>query len=359
MISVWPALPPDALVGRQARGLPFPLGEPRCVLFSRARHGLFQGLRALGIRPGDEVLAPAYHHGSEIQALESAGARPTFYAGTDDLAPDEEELERLLTPRTRALHLTHYLGFPQDGGRWRRWCDSRDLLLIEDAAPAWLSTSLGRPVGSMGDLAVFSVYKTVGVPDGGATVCAAAVDRPRGRPPLGIRPTIRRQGAWFSRRMGRVWARAARARPAQGFDPSRGFALGEVGTPPSRATSYLLPRLCEPGIRTVRQRNYRYLLGALETRVRPPFNALPDGASPWIFPIEASDKEGLLRHLADRGIVGMDLWSVPHPSLPVRDFPATAERRARTLALPVHQALTERDLRRMVDVVDDWHRASG
>ena len=76
----------------------------------------------------------------------------------------------LVGPATRALHVTHVLGFPAAAPRWRRWCDERGLLLIEDAAQAWLAADpqSGEPVGSWGDLSVFCLYKTLPVPNGGA-----------------------------------------------------------------------------------------------------------------------------------------------------------------------------------------------
>ena len=72
------------------------------------------------------------------------------------------------------MYLIHYLGFPQDAPGWLRWCRERGLLLIEDAAQAWLASVGGRPLGSFGDMAIFSFYKAVGVPEGGR---CSAVDR--------------------------------------------------------------------------------------------------------------------------------------------------------------------------------------
>ena len=74
------------------------------------------------------VLAPAFHHGSEIEALLRAGLECRFYEVGESLAPDPAELESLVGPRTRALLLIHYLGRPQAAARWREWCDERELL---------------------------------------------------------------------------------------------------------------------------------------------------------------------------------------------------------------------------------------
>jgi dTDP-4-amino-4,6-dideoxygalactose transaminase len=65
------------------------------------------------------VLVPAYHHGSEIEALLQAGLRIRYYEVDRALEPDAAALESLLGPDVRALYLIHYLGFPQDAPRWR------------------------------------------------------------------------------------------------------------------------------------------------------------------------------------------------------------------------------------------------
>ena len=184
-LSVWPPLPPSVHL-RRRRELPFPLREEGCRLFALGRHALWHGVRALGLEPRDEILVPAYHHGSEVEALTRAGLACRFYGGSDGLQPDESELEALIGPRTRALFLIHYLGFPQELARWRRWCDERDLLLIEDAAQAWLAHCDGVPVGSVGDLAIFCLYKTYGVPDGAALVSRRPPAQPSRRASLGV-----------------------------------------------------------------------------------------------------------------------------------------------------------------------------
>ena len=51
VLEAWPPLPPGAWLRRPAARLPYPLEEPSCTLYSRARHGLFLGLRALGLEP--------------------------------------------------------------------------------------------------------------------------------------------------------------------------------------------------------------------------------------------------------------------------------------------------------------------
>lgn len=348
-LEVAPSLSPLAHLARPARRLPFPLAEPGATVFARARHGLWHGVRQLGLVPGDEVLAPAYHHGSEIEALERAGLGCRFYEACESLEPCEDELAALLSPRTRALHLVHPLGLPRDARRWRKWCDERGLLLIEDAAQAWLALAAdGQPVGRAGDLTIFSLYKAVAVPDGGAVLAASP---PQGRRRSGLRGAAGRHRSWLAQR----WPRTA-PRPTaspQDYSPARDFALGDPSAPPSRATTYLLRRIATSEVAERRRRNYRRLLAALPGRVPRPYDRLPPGASPMALAVDVEHRRRALEGLAARGVAALDLWSVPHPSLPVDRFPAAARRRAATIALPVHQGLRAIDVDRIAEAVTE------
>ena len=347
---VFPSLPP-AVYARRARGaLPFPLDQRTCALYSLARHGLAKGVDRLGLAMGDEVLAPAYHHGSEIEVYRRKGLGVRFYDATGTLEPDADELQSLLGPRVRALHLVHYLGFPQDARRWRRWCDEHGILLVEDAAQAWLAHEDGLPVGSSGELAIFSLYKTLGVPDGGAVVCSNDLPPPRGARRLRAARLAKAHRSWVALR----WPRLAYPRPqtfVSGGIPAGEFALGDEEAPPSLLTRWMLPRLLTADVAGQRRRNYATLHSELADCVPSPFDRLPPGASPFAFPVETDAKEALLRSLARVGVKALDFWSAAHPSLPEEGFPGAAARRRRTVGLPVHQELLPRHLELMTEVV--------
>jgi dTDP-4-amino-4,6-dideoxygalactose transaminase len=348
-LGVWPPLAPRVWATRaRKRALPFPLDHADCRLFSRARHGLWAGLHALGVERGDEVLVPAYNHGSEIEALVQAGLTCRFYAGDETLAPDEAELESLRTPRVRALYLIHYLGFPQDVSRWRGWADERGLLLIEDAAQAWLATSGGAPVGTLGDLSLFCLYKTFGLPDGAAIVSRVPPDPPERRPPLRAGVVARRHAAWLMERSGMLAAAGTALQGDRPYDPSADFALGDPGTPPSVPTRFLLPRIVDHRAAARRRANYSALLEELGDLVRAPFGVLPEGASPFAFLFEHEDRDGAVQHFRERGIGAYPFWLAFHPATPAEDFPEIAVRRGRTVALPVHQELTRAAVGRIV-----------
>lgn len=351
-LTIWGTPPTRALAARRADHLPFPLELPGCRLFSRARHALWAGVRGLGFQPDDEVLVPAYHHGSEIEALLRTGLRCRFYDATPTLEPDPDVVEPLIGPRTRALLLVHYMGRPQDAARWRRWCDDRGLLLLEDAAQSWLAESDGTPVGSVGDLAIFCLYKTLPVPDGAAVICDPAPDAPTRRV-AGVKDWTRARVTDLAERWPAVRRLARRVVRRDDEPDDAEFALGDPDTAPTSLSTRLVPRLVDPTIAATRRANYARLAGELESYVRPPFDHLPDGASPMILPLAvATDEKPRLRErLSAHRIESVDFWADPHPTLPVSEFPVSAELRSTLVGVPVHQGLTQHDLDRIAAAV--------
>jgi CelD/BcsL family acetyltransferase involved in cellulose biosynthesis len=349
-LDVWPPLPPDSYLRGSADAANFPLGEPGVTLYSRARHALFLGVRAVGLLPGDDILTPAYHHGSEVEALTVAGLHPRFYDATETLEPNEAEITQVLTTKTRALYIIHYLGFPQDAGRWRRFCDEHGLLLIEDAAQAWLASRDGRPVGSHGDLTIFCLYKAFGIPDGAALLVRRGAPLPTGRDSrVGIRDLCRSHALWLIGRS-RLASRAVAPLEGDGeYSVADDFALG-TPEPPTVAARSLLRRV-PVDVAARRRAHYRLLLEHLDGEVPRPFDQIPPGSSPFAFPVATSRKADLLDRLGRAGIRALDFWSVPHPSLPADRYPGAAERRRTTVGLPVHHEL------RLVDIERVWRAA--
>jgi dTDP-4-amino-4,6-dideoxygalactose transaminase len=324
-------------------------------LFSRARHGLWHGVQALGLGQGDTVLTPAYHHGSEIEALQRAGVDCRFYEVNDDLQPpDEDRLAELLGKDVKALYLVHYFGFPQMAERWRRWCDRHGLLLIEDAAMALLSTWKGQPVGSFGHLAIFCVYKTFALPDGGAVVCSASLPEPRGvRPPLGLKSSLMRTGSWLAQRSSLFSTAHGLVGGHRQQLWGQDFDLGDPFSPASRMTSVILRRLADPEAAARRRSNYQFLSEELGDRLRPLFPDVPEGSSPVAFMIrlDPAEQAEVRKELGKHGVRLANFWMVPHPSLPEEGFERTRTLRLSVAGLPVHQELRPTDLRLIVTSV--------
>ncbi len=349
LVNAWPPLPPGAWLRPPAARLPFPLERPESRLFAFGRQALWHGLMAQGLEPGDELIVPDYNHGSEVEAIDGAGLVARFYRCDERLEPVEEDLERLVGPRTRGLFLIHYNGFPQDVSRWRSWCDERDLLLIEDAAQSWLAERDGAPLGSLGDLAFFCVYKSYGVPEGALLVSRHPPDPVTDDPGRGLGALARRHGLWVAQRSGAFTSLARRAMPAAEYVPELDFALRDRESLPWSTTEPLLRRLVAQDAAAVRRANYRAMLRELGSLVPEAFRELPDGASPFFFPVRAERKEALLARLTERGIKALNLWSATHRLVPAIERSDAAVRRATTVGLPVHQELGIAELERIVD----------
>lgn len=133
-------------------------------------------LGALDLEPGDEIItAPITDLGTVIPII-SQGAIPVFADIDDTYTIDPVQVERLVTPRTRAIVAVHLFGNPCDMTRLRAIARRHGLVLIEDCAQAHLAEYHGRLVGTIGDIGCFSFQqsKHMTTGDGGMTVTANA-----------------------------------------------------------------------------------------------------------------------------------------------------------------------------------------
>jgi dTDP-4-amino-4,6-dideoxygalactose transaminase len=152
-------------------------GAPHAVSVSSCTAGLHLAYLYLGLKAGDEVIVPAQTHTATAHAVEFCGAKPIFVDAeiqTGNL--DIEQVEGLITPRTRALSLVHYLGLPVDMDRIRRLAERHHLFVVEDCALALGARFRGTHTGLFGDLGVFSFYpaKHMTTSEGGMVITRSA-----------------------------------------------------------------------------------------------------------------------------------------------------------------------------------------
>ena len=306
------------------------------------------------------ILAPAYHQGAEIEAFVRAGLRVRYYDTDASLEPVPENLDDLLTREVRALHLIHYWGFAQNAARWKVWCDERGLLLIEDGAQAFMSSFAGTPAGASGDLAVFCLYKSFGLPDGAAAFCTTSLPEPRARTRFGLAPLIRRVGSALAMRSSGAARLHSKLSPSASATRVFGeflegeYELGDPWDPPSLATRMSMSWVIDSRAAFRRREHYSFLLTALREVVPKPFRILKEGAVPIAFPIETDTPRDLAAALVDRGIDTGVLWPTWHPTLPVDRFPVARRFRECVLALPVHQELPLSDIEWIAESTLSW-----
>ena len=140
---------------------------------NHATAGLEIALRAAGIGPGDEVITPALSFVATANVIVRVGATPVFVdVDLDTRNIDLDQTEAAIGPRTRAILPVHFAGLPVDMDRMYALAARHELRVIEDAAHAIGSAWQGRPIGSFGDLVVFSfhVNKNITTIEGGALV---------------------------------------------------------------------------------------------------------------------------------------------------------------------------------------------
>jgi dTDP-4-amino-4,6-dideoxygalactose transaminase len=122
---------------------------------------LVLALRACGVRAGDEVILPPFTFVATGSAVSALGAVPVFadiHPNTYNINP--AELERRITPRTRAIVVVHLYGLVADMDPIMTFARARKLPVIEDAAQAIGAAYKGRRAGALGDIACFSFYPT-------------------------------------------------------------------------------------------------------------------------------------------------------------------------------------------------------
>ncbi len=146
------------------------VGAAHAVACSSCTTGLHMALLTLGVGPGDEVIVPSLSFIATTNAVRHAGARPVF-AEVDPRTYnlDPADVERRITPRTKAIMVVHQMGLPTDVDAFLDIGRRRGVKILEDGACAIGSRYKGRPIGAHSEMAVFSFHprKVICTGDGG------------------------------------------------------------------------------------------------------------------------------------------------------------------------------------------------
>lgn len=155
------------------------IGAAHCVSCANGTDAITIAVRALGVRPGDEVIVPAHTWISSSAAVSQAGATVVFCdTDAETYTIDPSALEAKITARTVGIVPVHLYGQAADMASIMDIARRRGLWVLEDCAQAHLATYRGRTVGTFGNAATFSFYpsKNLGaMGDAGAIVTGDAV----------------------------------------------------------------------------------------------------------------------------------------------------------------------------------------
>jgi len=148
------------------------IGAAHAVAVTSGTAALICGLVGLGIGPGDEVIVPGYTFMATALAPLAVGAVPVIAEVDESLTLDPADLERRITPRTRAVIPVHMNGLPCDMEPIMDIARRHDLRVLEDCCQADGGSYRGRRLGSIGDGGAFSFnyFKIVTCGEGGAFV---------------------------------------------------------------------------------------------------------------------------------------------------------------------------------------------
>jgi perosamine synthetase len=143
------------------------IGARYCLATNSGTAALHMAVAASGIEPGEEVVTSAFTYPATALAILQQGAVPTFA----DIDPvtfniDPAGIEERISAKTRAIMPVHIHGLPCDMDAINAIARRHDLLVIEDAAQAHGAAYRGRPVGTLGDMAGFSLNATKNLPCG-------------------------------------------------------------------------------------------------------------------------------------------------------------------------------------------------
>jgi dTDP-4-amino-4,6-dideoxygalactose transaminase len=135
------------------------LGVKHCVSCANGTDAIYIALRALGVKPGDEVITSAHSWISTSETITQAGGKVVF-CDTDEatFTIDPADIERKITSATVGIIPVHLYGQPADMGAILELAGKHNLWVIEDCAQAHLATYNGQPVGTFGHAATFSFY---------------------------------------------------------------------------------------------------------------------------------------------------------------------------------------------------------
>ncbi|MFE6734203.1 DegT/DnrJ/EryC1/StrS family aminotransferase [Microbacterium sp. NPDC057650] len=310
-------------------------GRP-AVAVNSGTAGLHLGLLAAGVGPGDEVIVPSFTFAATGNSVALTGATPVFVdiePETFTLAP--EAVAAAITSNTKGILPVHLYGHPARMRELEKLATEHGIALYEDAAQAHGASLDGRPVGSFGEFAMFSLYPTKNMTSGeGGMVTTATAEIARQVKLLrnqGMERQYENEIVGFNARMTDIHA-----------------AIGRVQLTKVDAWT------------KTRQQNAAFLDANLKGVVVPP---VAEGAVHVYhqYTIRVpEDRDGFVAALKSEHNVGAGVYyPIPNhrlPSLapyaPGLDLPETERAAREVVSLPVHPSLSQSDLERIVAAVN-------
>ena len=321
------------------------IGVRHAVAVSSGTAALHLIVRALGLVPGDEVLVPSFTFAASVNALLYEGLKPVFCDIEDKTYNvDPSDIERKITPKTKAILVVDVFGHPADWEAITRIAGEHDLRIIDDSCEALGAEYDGRKIGQFGDAAAFAFYanKQITAGEGGMIVTNnAQIAR--------VARSLRNQGR---SEMG-SWLEHERL----GFN----YRMDEM----SAALGLSQLHRIELFLRRRQQVADMYSQRLRETPcVRAPIVSPRVRMSWFVYVItldEAVNRSSVIEHLKKRQIplrcyfspVHLQAYMRSYDSCGSEELPTTVSVARRTLALPFHNRLTKDEVNEVADALQE------
>ena len=339
------------LSGMMASGDVVHTFEHQFAEFSGAKHGvattngttaLHAALLAADVRPGDEVIVPAFTFFASASCVSMCGAVPVFAdVLPDTFNIDPHSVEQKITDKTKAVIGVHLFGQCCDATSLVQICKKHNLVLIEDSAQAHGAKWDGKTSGSLGDLACFSFYPTKNMTTGEGGMILTSDQETANRASIicnhGQSEKYLHTMIGYNYRMTNVHA-------AIGIEQ--------------------LKRL--PGFTELRQRNAKILSESITAKgITVPFVS-PEAEHvyhQYVIRIEDDfpmTREELMKYLTEKGIGNAVHYPIPLHKQPVfvktntdLNFPVAEDCAKRVLSLPVHPSVTVEECQYIAKIINE------
>ncbi len=148
------------------------VGSDYTILMTSGHAALTSALVGMGIGPGDEVIVPAYTYIATAMAVVAAGAMPIIAEIDETLMLDPKDVEKKITPKTKAVIPVHMQGNPCDMDAINAVAKKHGIFVLEDACQADGGQYKGKYLGTLGDAGAYSFnfFKVISAGEGGALV---------------------------------------------------------------------------------------------------------------------------------------------------------------------------------------------
>ncbi len=323
-------------------------GVPFAIGVGNATDGLAIALKAMEIRPGDEVITAANSFIASAGAIAEVGATPVFADIREDLNIDPESVSRLITSRTKAIMPVHLTGRPADMDPLLKIAQDNDLWVIEDAAQAVGAKYKGKRTGALGDIAVFSLHplKNLHVYGDGGIITTKS-------PELQLACQKIRNHGLIDRDTCLSWGRNSRLDELQAAIAN--FKLNHIDELNDRfrliAARYTNELSSYVGVPQACKNCANGQCGRENLCVFHNYVILPD------------DRNALMNHLAKRGIATKIRYprllneqpAYGNPELALEQTPIASRINARILSLPIFPEMTDAEVSIVIDAVKEFY----